>query len=152
MAAQMSILLPSGLKSISVFRGQHLGSLRTFRTAKVMSGGTLRTVGTFSPLTASASPSPAVVYGYSASAVSLTTESVICSPTGGFGPFTYSWAKVSGDTFLVGSPTTSSTQFTYPSVPSGQAFSATYRCTVTDSVGQTATADVLVAAQNLGGF
>ena len=76
----------------------------------------------------------------------VTTNSTTVTPTGGVAPYTYSWAYVSGDSATVNSPTSATTTFSrnvFINNP-GQSFirSGVYRCTVTDSASQTATADV----------
>ena len=78
---------------------------------------------------ATASPSGVSKSGAGA----ITTPSVTCSVSGGVGPFTYAWAKVSGDDGItINSPTSASTSFSGdPS--SGASISATYQCTVTDT-------------------
>jgi len=60
----------------------------------------------------------------------ITTNSITVTATGG-GSKTYSWSKVSGDTFTLSAPTGATTNFT-ASVPSGDSKSAVYKITVTD--------------------
>ena len=96
-----------------------------------------------------ATASPASLYKIGAAA-SQTTSSTTVSVSGGVSPYTYSWAKVSGDTLTVNSPTAATTTFTASGLLEGDSRDATYRCTVTDStVGTplTATADVLITIE-----
>lgn len=69
---------------------------------------------------------------------SQTTGSATVSVTGGVSPYTYSWALLSGDSFTINSPTSSSTTFTKSGMAVGDAYYGTYRCTVTDSTSGTA--------------
>lgn len=73
----------------------------------------------------------------------ITTNAVVVTYTGGDGSSpTYAWAKVSGDTHTITSPTSASTTFS-KSVERVESFSAVYRCTLT--VGsETALLDVPV--------
>lgn len=78
----------------------------------------------------SVSASPASVFG-----VNGPTGSTTVTPAGGTGPFTYSWALVSGSGTAV-NPTSATTNF------DGPQGSAVFRCNVNDSSGQSASADV----------
>ena len=67
-------------------------------------------------------------------AANITTDTVTISSTGGTGAGpTYSWAKVSGDTFTITASTSAATAFS-ASVNRGTAKTAVYRCTVTRGV------------------
>lgn len=74
---------------------------------------------------------------------SITTASVTASLVGGTGT-TFSWAKVSGDTFTVTSPSAASTTFSITGVGAGVTKSAVYRCTI----NSTYTVDVPITATN----
>lgn len=64
-------------------------------------------------------------------AANITTDTVTISSTGGTGAGpTYSWAKVSGDTFTITASTSAATAFS-ASVNRNTQKSAVYRCTVT---------------------
>jgi hypothetical protein len=89
-------------------------------------------------MTAAASPTSLYTSSFSSP---ITSSSVTVTPTGGTAAYTYAWTKVSGDTLTVNSPTSASTTFT-ASVTSSK--TAIYRCTVTDSLATTATADVTI--------
>ena len=83
---------------------------------------------------------------------SATTNSVTVTPSGGTSPYTYAWTLLSGDTLTVTSPSAATTTFSKTGMGTGDSFSATYRCTVTDSTGGTpltATADVPVTIENI---
>jgi len=65
-----------------------------------------------------------------------TTSAVSVSITsGGVGPYTYSWALVSGTAMTLSGAASSSTTFAYTRVPTQPAtnVTATYRCTITDT-------------------
>lgn len=79
---------------------------------------------------------------------SITTDPTTVGYTGGIGTVTFSWAKVSGDTFTVNSPTAGTTTFTV-SVGAYATKSAVYRCTATDGSGAFDTADVSLYASDL---
>ena len=95
-------------------------------------------------LTATVSPSSASKF--QATAGTLTTGAVTVTPSGGTGPYTYAWAKVTGDTFTVNSPTGATTTFSVTLALDEDA-AAQYRCTVTDSLAATFTVDVAVTAR-----
>jgi len=79
-----------------------------------------------------------------------TTNDVTITPIGGSGSYTYSWARVSGDTYTISAATSATTHFSLSaSTPTDH--SAVYRCTVNDGAGQTTTVDVNVSTshQNL---
>jgi hypothetical protein len=91
-------------------------------------------------MTAAASPT----YLYkSGTTTPQTTASVTVTPTGGTATYTYAWTKVSGDSLTVNSSTSATTTFT-GSVASFSSLHSVYRCTVTDSLALTATADVSI--------
>src|SRR5690606_23481898 len=106
--------------------------------------GELRLVGIFAqPLALTLTPSPLYDEGFDAN-----VRQGVCtaSPTGGVGPFTYKWAKVSGDPIvIVGSDTSAAVTLQSPVLAAGQSVSAVFECTCTDSVGQTAVASVTVS-------
>lgn len=106
--------------------------------ASTAGGGSL--VATVSPLSLTGNGAGEVTTGEGAGA-SATTCTV--TPSGGTGPYTYAWTKVSGATVTVDAPTSATTSFTTTLSPGGFSYSV-YRCTVTDSLSATATADVSV--------
>jgi hypothetical protein len=118
------------------------GAWRTLRYGEAYIDGAWKQVATFvQPLTLSVSP-PST----GANAGATTTPSVTATPSGGLGPFTYSWAKLSGDAVSANSPSLATTSFTLTS--GSPPANATFRCTVTDALGSTATADVGVLFSN----
>lgn len=74
-----------------------------------------------------------------------TTSATTVSVLGGVAPYTYSWAFLSGSSELAAvSPSAATTTFDY-SVPSAGFYSATFRCTVTDTASIVETVDVFVS-------
>ena len=108
------------------------------------------------PLSASASPT--TVSGFDTvtapSSSTATTPSTTVTPSGGIVPYTYAWAFVSGSAATVNSATSATTTFSrtvFIDNPGQQIFrTGVYRCTVTDFVGRTATADVTVETTSNG--
>jgi hypothetical protein len=66
----------------------------------------------------------------------MTSATATATPSGGTGPYTYSWTRISGDTFTINSSTAAATTMT-ASVAPGHIKAGTYRCTVTDSTAGT---------------
>lgn len=81
-----------------------------------------------------------------ASAALLTTTApAVVTASGGTGPYTYSWTKLSGDsTIQCQSPTDASTYF-YAYAYKNEGYTATWRCTITDAALDSVTADVNVS-------
>lgn len=97
------------------------------------------------PMTAAAAPS--TVSGFTLGTGLATTGNTTVTPTGGTAPYSYAWSLISYDNSTpptAGSPTAATTNFTQTNIGIGQDFSATWRCTVTDSSPSpyTAPADV----------
>jgi hypothetical protein len=87
--------------------------------------------------------------------VAVTTNSVTATPVNGVGSFTYSWAYVSGDTFIINSGASATTTFSKtaaaPSIDgNSNIYTATYRCTVTDTGNSNyqASVDVTVTSEH----
>lgn len=81
----------------------------------------------------------------------VTSSSTTATPSGGVGPYTYAWARVSGDVIAAVSSTSATTTFS-GSVPIDLNTAAVMRVTVTDGASNTATADVNVALEYFSGF
>lgn len=79
----------------------------------------------------------------------VTTEPATATPSGGLAPYTYSWSRISGTYGTPNNPASATTTF-YARIPPGTIQTATFRCTVTDSLGSTATADVSATFEELG--
>lgn len=104
-------------------------------------GGAWKEVKIFAPaLTASASPIAVEVNNYTGSAVYMESASVTATPTGGTAPYTYAWARDSG-TSAATSPASATTRFGRI-VAAIEDTGELWTVTITDSFGQTATAQV----------
>ena len=121
---------------------------RNLTGVRAFIGGAWRDLATFTqPLTLSISPSGVtetiVIPG------SFTSGTVTATPSGGVGPYAYSWTRISGDTeFFISSTNTAATTFARDVTAEGS-FTATYRCTCTDALGSTAPADINIQAIGL---
>lgn len=80
------------------------------------------------------------------------TVGVTASGSGGTAPYSYSWVWVSGDSAIsANSPSSATTSFA-ATVSTGDNFRASFRCTVMDAVGATATVNVSVNIYCTGGL
>lgn len=84
----------------------------------------------------------------STSTGALTTNQVTVTPSGGTAPYTYAWAKVSGDTVTINAATAATTDFT-GTPATNETLAGEYRCTVTDNVAATASITVGVSIGNI---
>jgi hypothetical protein len=129
------------LRTITRMRVLDGANLRTIVRMKVMDSDdtTLRTVATFAqPLTLGA------VDVYQGASQSILSGSSTATPVGGLGPYTYAWSYLSGTAMTVTGASAATATFTSPALDPGQSVFAHYRCTCTDSSGQTATKDITV--------
>lgn len=140
------------LRTISAGQVKVAGVMRPLRFIKAMDGGSLRTVATFiQPLTVSANDAGGNGDGTEGTTVSTTIAST-ATPSGGLGPFTYAWTLIAnggGDASYANTPSAASTTFNKGNVPASQIYADTWRVTVTDSLGSTATADITVTFRNI---
>lgn len=92
------------------------------------------------------------VSGYSntGAAANIATGSVLVTPTGGVGSYTYAWTQygTSPYTWVIGSAAAASTNFTCNAVPAGVSTSVQFLVTVTDSAGNTARGLVTAIVNN----
>lgn len=84
----------------------------------------------------------------SSSTGTLTTTQVSVTPSGGTAPYTYAWAKVTGDTVSINAPTAATTDFS-GTPASNETLAGEYRCTVTDNAAATASITVGVSIGNI---
>jgi hypothetical protein len=104
--------------------------------------------------TLAASASPETVSGFTSGSGTCTTNNVTVTPSGGVSPYTYAWAVVSHDSGVAptaDAPSAATTAFSQTSIGANEYYSATFRCTVTDDLGDTTTVDVLAFFQDIGG-
>lgn len=105
--------------------------------------GALGVVATATSFVATASPD--AVIGIYNGLVPTDTQTTTVTPVRGIAPFTYVWAKTSGDDVTPQSPTSAVTRFEgEPSGP-GITLTATFVCTVTDAVGAVAVTNAVTA-------
>lgn len=115
--------------------------------SEVYIAGAWKTGETYAPaLTAAASPTS--VTGFSYGGGTAVTNTTTVTPTGGLGPYTYAWVRVSGLGGIT-APTNATTAF-FTTLPGGGDQSGVFRCTVTDSLGTIATADVYASFFDVG--
>lgn len=149
----ISVRVGGSARAIAAMTLRIAGQSRAVRTVKLMDGGVLRTVySSASPISLSVSP---VIAAYSV-ASPVVSQPVSVTPAGGTGPYAYAWSLVSSThpvtPPVVDAPTFASTRFSQANVPIGDDFEAVFRCTCTDSLGNSATADVNVVFRRIGGF
>ena len=89
----------------------------------------------------SLSVEPPIAYGSRTGAGTVTSYVVTVTVMGGTGAKTYSWVKLSGDVISATASTSATTAFS-ASIGLNDELGATFRCTVTDAIGMTATIDV----------
>jgi hypothetical protein len=97
--------------------------------------------GGFPPLTISISP--ASIANLRSGAGSITSDPATGTGAGGSGGYTYAWTYVSGDSYTINSPSSASTTFT-TTLAAEELKTGTYRCTVTDSLSNTASNTIVV--------
>lgn len=109
-------------------------------------GGAWRDAANFaSVVTLSASPLEVegIRFGFGV----VVTDAATVTPSGGLAPFTYAWTGVSG-VGTPSNPTSATTTFTH-APGSGETETGVFQCQVTDSLGQTATAQVTATFINI---
>lgn len=126
---------------------------RLIRTVKVMdaNGVTLRTVASLAPpLSLSINPSTVSGSVNTALPTPVTTSATTATPSGGIGPYSYAWAVEQPDygVVTIGAPTNATTTFTHTRTNLGDLVFALATCTVTDGLGQTASANVTARFTN----
>lgn len=117
------------------------------------SSGYMRTPGGnlfrfFSALAASASPATVTGTGYSRGAITISTNQTTVAVIGGVPPYTGSWTTADAGWSAM-SPTLTTTSFRSSGVGAGEVHSATFTYSVTDSAGNTASADVAATVENI---
>ena len=136
----MSKVRVSGaLKDISGGKVMFGDALKALSRVAYYDGTNVVDLATFSPpMTAAASFDSAT--GSTSGDSTATTNSITVTPTGGTAPYTYAWTKTSGDGTVV-SPTKATTRFSQ-FLENNTAASGVFLCTVTDSLGATASDSV----------
>lgn len=107
------------------------------------------------PLTLSNSPSTVSGIIFTNSTQGVRTSQTTATPSGGLRPFTYQYSLVSHDgptPPAPETPTMARTAFIQGNVGPGEFYQATFRCVVTDSIGQTAQSTIQATFTNTGGI
>lgn len=97
-----------------------------------------------------ATASPGAATGTREGSGTVITNSVTITPSGGQGPFTYQWSRLSG-TAAINLPTVATTNFT-DIVSSDDSSTSQMQCLVTDALGSTATVPVTVSVASFSDF
>ena len=126
------------------------GVLRPLKRVYVNNNGTLRLVAVFAePLTVAANDVSGTGNGSTgATAVTNTTTAV---PSGGTAPFTYAWTLLTnggGAASYATNPSSATTAFVKTGLAQSSSFTDTWRVTVTDANGETATDGVFAVFSN----
>lgn len=121
------------------------GQWRRLVRCEAYVGGAWRTGKTF--LGALTLTAPSEVYALGVGTV--TTEAITATPSGGLAPYAYAWTRTSGSHGFATAPSAATTAF-IATPPGGSIQISVFRCTVTDSLGASATADTTVTFEELG--
>lgn len=118
------------------------GAWRNLTRAVIYEGGAWRNSAQFvAPLTVSIS---GTAFGQIVGSGTVLTDQVTAIPAGGLGPYTYSWSQTDGPpTFTINTPASATTSFSLDLI-AFDSVQLTARCTVTDSLGNTAFSDTTV--------
>ena len=135
----MKVNVGGSLKTVTAIKFNPGTGLKSVSRIKANIAGALKAAGSFYTPLSGLVASPTSVSKTSLSPT-VDTPNVTVTPTGGQAPFTYAWVRLSGDGSVL-SPTFATTQFREV-FGSPDTATGTFRCTVTDAYGSTATADV----------
>ena len=132
-------------------RAKQAGVFREIKTVRVMDGGTLRTVARFADdlIVTSSSVDGR---GTGTEPQTVTTSTAKATVSGGYAPYSYLWQRIAnggGTGSSAQFPASASTNFSKPSVPVDAVYTDTWRVTVTDSTGATATATISAIFNNV---
>ena len=126
------------------------GATKAARRVEVWTGSAWKVGQSFlSPLTAAPVPTSAFgsIYGLPGS-VTVQTNTVTATPSGGQGPYSYAWSIIAGTgVTIVGAPAATVRFRTTMNIGTK---TGTAQCVVTDSLGSTATITVPITLENLG--
>lgn len=125
-----------GTKPLTDVTIADVGSIKTQLEAQATNQAAATAASSAATGALSATANQSAVYGHGVAGATITTTSVTITPTGGTGPYTYAWAKQSGDDVTIDAAAAATTTFSKTGV-AGQYFNGTYCCTVTDSVAAT---------------
>jgi hypothetical protein len=141
----LAIRSASGLQAVTAIKVRDGGgTLRTCQFLKVRDAtNALRTI--WQAMTAALNRSSVDGYGDSTGSITITTQSVTATPSGGTGPFDYAWSSAGGDVPTINSPISPTTTFTFAGIGPGDSKSGSLACTVTDVNGITAATSAVTA-------
>lgn len=126
------------------------GAWRPLTAVRAYHDGAWRDVASFAPaMTVSITPSLITETLGSTSPILVTTNAATATPSGGTGPYSYVWARQGAGEGSANSPTSATTTFSRVVNP-GENHIETFRCTVTDALGNTAFAESEVGFGNTG--
>lgn len=142
----MKLRLGGEWRDISAAKVYLNGAWRPLVAIKIYYDSAWRDVANFTggggSVTLSISPSPVTRTGRNET---INTANVTATPAGGLAPYTYAWTKQSGDSISAVSSSSAVTQFQATGMAVDETRQAVFRCTCTDSLGSSATADVSVS-------
>ena len=135
------------LKTVKRHRVRVAGALRTVARRSIYVAGELRSFYASNPV-ASITPNPA----HKSSVTSPVTYKPVCIVTGGALPISYSWTLLAIDNEApppsISGGETSSPSLSIDLLP-GATVTCTYRCSITDALGNTASADVQITFERV---
>lgn len=147
----------TGVKAIAALRLRDAGGVKAIANVRVRdASNVLRLVyssSTGGAFTVTAVPLVAFGGRTGGGPLSITSEEVSLSITGGAAPYSYAWELISAidGTWTIESPTESKTRFVVNAVPLGDSYVATFKCVVTDARGASASsANIDVTCTNYG--
>lgn len=147
----LKITVGSDTKDCARFEVTKSGVQKRGVRIEAWDGSAWKVVQTFAPpISLSASPQISFASRDAASVVSVISGDVSFIVTGGKAPFTYSIVQTSGPAASIYSPFSSTTKFAMGLGP-GSNEGAQFTCTVTDSIGQQASAVAFVNFVNSSG-
>jgi hypothetical protein len=154
----LSILTPEGPRNL-ILRGIRTpdGNKAIVAGSITTPGGSLQfwdgSVGSLPAVTVNVEPPASQGAMASPALVTVNTEWVTASASGGSAPYSYVWTVEDDGGFLgwqIVHPDEAATYFRAVGVDAAETWQATMRCTATDARGATGFADIQVIAQNYG--
>lgn len=136
----MKVRVGTATKSVPAAKTKVAAGVKNISSIAYYNGTTKKTVKTFTSAL-SASVSNDLVLAEITDGGTASTKTVTVTPSGGTAPYTYAWTRFSGEG-TVNNPTKATTLF-FATLSAEDEATGTFRCTVTDSLGATATAQVL---------